>query len=55
MKRKPYTVQEKEIFLFIEVGIDVNILGREQPQKCLSRWNKIHRIYGYQQMFLNLK
>ena len=46
MKRKPYTVQEKEIFLFIEVGIDVNILGREQPQKCLSRLNKIHRIYG---------
>ena len=55
MKRKPYTVQEKEILLFIEVGIDVNILGREHPQKCLSRWNKIHRIYGHQQMFLNLK
>ena len=36
MKRKPYTVQEKEIFLFIEVGIDVNILGREQPQKCFG-------------------
>ena len=82
MKRKPYTVQEKEILLqseaivkvtnssatylkefkvfavgeymsgkaplqiFIEAGIDVNILGREQPQRCLSRWNKIHRIYG---------
>ena len=73
MKRKPYTVQEKEILLqseaivkvtnssatylkefkvfavgeymsgkaplqiFIEAGIDVNILGREQPQRCLSR------------------
>ena len=82
MKRKPYTVQEKEILLqseaivkvtnssatylkefkvfavgeymsgkaplqiFIEAGIDVNILGREQPQSCLSRWTKIPRIYG---------
>lgn len=82
MKRKPYTVQEKEILLqsiaiekianssatykkefklyavgeylsgktpleiFIEAGVDVNILGREQPQKCLSRWLKIHRLYG---------
>lgn len=82
MKRKPYTVQEKEILLqseaivkvanssatyskefkvfavgeymtgktplqiFIEAGIDVNILGREQPQKCLTRWRKIHDIYG---------
>ena len=27
-------------------GIDVNILGREQPQKCLSRWRKIHDKYG---------
>ena len=82
MKRKPYTVQEKEILLqseaivkvanssatylkefkvfavgeymtgktplqiFIEAGIDVNILGREQPKKCLTRWRKIHDIYG---------
>ena len=82
MKRKPYTVQEKEALLksnaiekianssatyskefklfavgeyltgktplqiFIEAGIDVNILGREQPQKCLSRWRKIHDKYG---------
>ena len=82
MKRKPYTVQEKEILLqseaivkvanssatylkefklfavgeymtgktplqiFLEAGIDVNILGREQPQKCLTRWRKIHDTYG---------
>lgn len=82
MKRKPYTVQEKEKLLqseaivkvtnsnatylkefkvfavgeymtgksplqiFIEAGIDVDILGREQPQKCLTRWRKIHDIYG---------
>ena len=82
MKRKPYTVQEKEILLqsiaiekianssatykkefklyavgeyltgktpleiFIEAGVDVNILGKEQPQKCLSRWIKIHDTYG---------
>ena len=82
MKRKPYTVQEKEILLqskaivkvtnsnatylkefkvfavgeymtgksplqiFIEAGINVDILGREQPQKCLTRWRKIHDIYG---------
>lgn len=82
MKRKPYTVQEKEELLksdaiekianssatyskdfkvfavgeymtgktplqiFIEAGINVNILGREQPQKCLSRWRKIHDKYG---------
>ena len=82
MKRKPYTVQEKEELLkseaiekvanssatyskefkvfavgeymtgktpmqiFIEAGIDVNILGREQPKRCLERWNKIHAKYG---------
>jgi len=82
MKRKPYTVQEKELLLqsdaiekianssvtyskefkvfavgeymtgktpiqiFIEVGIDINILGREQPYKCLNRWRKLHNKYG---------
>jgi hypothetical protein len=82
MKRKPYTVQEKEELLkstaiekvanssatyskefklfavgeymtgktpmqiFIEAGINVNILGKEQPHKCLMRWRKIHDIYG---------
>ena len=87
MKRKPYTVQEKEILLqseaivkvanssatylkefkvfavgeyrtgktplqiFIEAGIDVKILGREQPKKCLTRWRKIHDTYGVQKDF----
>lgn len=82
MKRKPYTVQEKEELLkseaiekvtnssatyskefkvyavgeymtgksplqiFIEAGINVNILGREQPKRCLNRWRKIHDKYG---------
>ena len=82
MKRKPYTVQEKEILLkseaiekiansfatyskefkvfaveeyilgktpmqiFIEAGINIKILGREQPHKCLTRWRKIHDKYG---------
>lgn len=82
MKRKPYTVQEKQELLksnaiekianssatysqefkvyavgeymtgktplqiFIEAGINVDILGREQPQRCLSRWRKIHSKYG---------
>ena len=82
MKRKPYSVQEKEILLksnaiekiantsvtyskefkvfaveeyftgkspiqiFIEAGIDVDILGRKQPQKSLMRWRKILSLYG---------
>ena len=82
MKRKPYTVQEKEELLkseaiekvndyqvtysnkfkvfavgeyisgktpmeiFKEIGINVNILGRKQPQKSLTRWRKIHDLYG---------
>ena len=82
MKRKPYTVQEKEELLkseaiekvanssakytkefkvfavgeymtgktplqiFIEAGINVNILGREQPNRCIARWRKIHNKYG---------
>lgn len=86
MKRRPYTVQEKEKLLqteaivkvanssvtylkefklfavgkymtgktplqiFIEAGIAVNILGREQPHKCLSRWRKIHDIYGTERL-----
>ena len=32
--------------LTIEAGINVNLLGREQPGRCLERWNKIHRQYG---------
>lgn len=82
MKRKPYTVQEKEELLkseaiekvanssvtyskefkvyavgeyitgktplqiFVDAGIDVNILGRERPYKCLNSWRKIHDKYG---------
>lgn len=82
MKRKPYTVQEKEILLsskvivkirnsqatystefkifavkeylsgktpmqiFLEAGVNVDILGRKQPQKCLARWLKKYRNYG---------
>ena len=82
MKRKPYTVQEKEELLqsyaiekianssvtyskefkvfavgeymsgktplqiFIEAGINVSILGRTIPQRCLDRWRRKHREYG---------
>ena len=82
MKRKPYTVQEKEELLksgaiekianssvtyskefklfavgeymsgktplqiFIEAGINVNIIGREQPERCLSRCRRIHEKCG---------
>lgn len=36
----------KKNLSFIEAGVDINIQGREQPHKCLSRWLKIHRAYG---------
>ena len=41
-----YMAGKTPLQIFIEAGVDVNILGREQPQKCISRWIKIHKIYG---------
>jgi transposase len=41
-----YMTGKHPLQIFIEAGINVNILGREQPQKCLSRWQKIHDKYG---------
>ena len=26
--------------IFVEAGINVNILGREQPERCLQRWRR---------------
>lgn len=41
-----YFTGKTPLQIFIEVGINVNILGREQPRKCLNRWRKIHDKYG---------
>ena len=32
--------------IFLEVGVNVNILCREQPERYLSPWIKIHDKYG---------
>ena len=32
--------------IFVEAGINVNILGREQPERCLQRWRRIHDKFG---------
>ncbi len=32
--------------IFIKAEINVNLLGQEQPERCLSRWRKIHGKYG---------
>ena len=32
--------------IFIEAGINVSILGRTIPQRCLDRWRRKHREYG---------
>ena len=41
-----YMTGKTPLQIFIEAGINVNILGREQPKKCLNRWRKIHNKYG---------
>ena len=41
-----YMTGKSPLQIFIEAGIDVNILGRTIPQRCLSRWRKIHDKYG---------
>lgn len=41
-----YMTGKTPLEIFIKAGIDVNILGREQPQRCLRRWRKIHDKYG---------
>ena len=47
LKKLQIVVQlTKKNLSFIEAGVDINIQGREQPHKCLSRWLKIHRAYG---------
>lgn len=40
-----YFTGKTPLQIFIEVGINVNILGREQPRKCLNRWREIHDKY----------
>ncbi len=32
--------------IFVEAGINVDILGREQPERCLRRWRRINDKYG---------
>ena len=41
-----YMTGKTPLQIFIEAGINVNLLGREQPGRCIGRWNKIHRQYG---------
>jgi transposase-like protein len=41
-----YMAGKTPMQIFLEAGIDVNILGREQPRKCLRRWIKIYNTYG---------
>ncbi len=39
--------------IFIEAGINVNILGRENPEKCLFRWRKKAKNYGKETLLEN--
>ncbi|MGD6960544.1 HTH domain-containing protein [Rossellomorea aquimaris] len=32
--------------IFIEHGFDLNIIGKKQPSKCLSRWRTTYEKYG---------
>ena len=32
--------------IFAEAGFNLNTIGREQPKRCLKRWNKIWRAKG---------
>ena len=41
-----YLSGKSPLQIFIEAGIDVNILGRSVPTKCIDRWRKIHQEYG---------
>ena len=41
-----YIAGKTPLQIFIEAGINVNLLGREQPERCLSRWRKVHNKYG---------
>lgn len=41
-----YMTGKTPLQIFIEAGINVNLLGREQPKRCLERWRKIHNKYG---------
>lgn len=41
-----YMTGKSPMQIFLEAGINVEILGREQPKKCLARWRKIHNTYG---------
>jgi len=37
-------MSSKEIFL--EAGLDINIIGKKQPKDCLKRWRKIYKEKG---------
>jgi len=41
-----YIAGKTPLQIFIEAGINVNILGRSVPTKCIDRWRKTHQEYG---------
>lgn len=39
--------------IFFEANINVNVLGRDNPEKCLSRWRKKAKIFGKETLLEN--
>ena len=36
--------------IFRQAGLDKNLIGREQPKRCLKRWNKVYRQRGEKEL-----
>jgi transposase len=43
---KEYTDGKFPMQIFIDAGIDVSILGAENPGRCLARWKKSYKKQG---------
>lgn len=39
--------------IFTDANINVNILGRDNPEKCLSRWRKKSKNFGKESLLEN--
>jgi len=34
--------------IFLNANFDINLIGRENPERCLGRWRSIYKKYGEQ-------
>lgn len=45
---KEYYAGNSPIMIFLNANFDINLIGRENPEKCVKRWRYIYKEQGEQ-------